>query len=265
MARQTTQGILQLSTNQSAVISHPLIITLLVLLLLPYQAAWSKWQPVSQGIDYQDLNPSALKPWSHIHVFRINLNKYQLVMGLAKQLGLNKTSSIAQIAHKSEAVIALNGGFFSKSYQPLGLRMQSGKILNPLKNISWWGILYTQNNRAKLVSKNQFRANPKIDFAIQSGPRLIVNGKIPKLKTGIAERSALGITRNGDIILLATERHPLSTTQLARLMRSYPISCQYALNLDGGSSTQLVANLPNFKLSVNGFSNITDAIIVKAK
>lgn len=247
----------------SKFIALPISSMLLLLITMPI-TAWSQWQNIAPGIDYQDLS-QRLKPWAHIHAFRINLAKNTLNIGLASQLTDEQTSSVSQLARKLAAPLGLNGGFFSKQYSPLGLRIQSGKIINPVKNISWWGILMIKNARAQLLTYRQYRPSKAIDFAIQSGPRLLINGRIPKLKPGLAERSAIGILPSGDIVLIATDHHPLSTYHLAKLMKNKPLNCRYALNLDGGSSTQLIANFANFKLSVNGFSNITDAILVKPK
>lgn len=231
-----------------------------------WNPSWAQWHTLAPGFEYQDLNNQSLKPWAHIHVFRIDLKRYRLAISLAKQLNTHDTTgSITQFAAQTGASLAINGGFFDKDYRPLGLRMQSGKILNPIRNISWWGIFYISNNRARVVSRHQFPMSHKIQFAIQSGPRLIINGRIPHLKPGNAERSAIGITSEGHIILLATEGTPLSTEKLATLMKKQPLNCNYALNLDGGSSTQLFVNTPRLKLNVSSFSQITDAIIVIPK
>jgi exopolysaccharide biosynthesis protein len=118
-----------------------------------------------------------------------------------------------------------------------------------------------------IVNQRNFKKNKEIEFAIQSGPRLVVNGKIPlSLKPGMDSRTALGITKNNDIILVATENLRLTTTQLASVMLAFQIDgglgCVDALNLDGGSSTQLYASFKNFYLDIAGYSAVTDAIIV---
>ncbi len=58
---------------------------------------------------------------------------------------------------------------------------------------------------------------------------------------------------------------PLSTTELAQVMKAAPLNCENALNLDGGSSSQLRAQIGSFQLDVHGFSNVSDAVIVQAK
>ena len=238
---------------------------LLLVLFFPsiFHAA-SRWQVLSPGIEYQDLKIVQLTPWSHVHAFRIDLTKYQLELVSAKQLAL-KNASVNQFAEHTKALLSINGGFFDQQFNPLGLRVTNKKLENPLKRISWWGIFYIKNNEARISSLSHFKYQKEIDFALQSGPRLIINQKIPSLKPGKDDRSALGLTTDGKLILLVSTNAPMSTTALAQLMKKKPLSCVDAINLDGGSSSQLYAHINSFQLNVHGFSNVSDAIIVKAK
>lgn len=234
---------------------------LLIALSIPVYSA-TKWQTVAPGIEYQDLEGGLMTPWSHIHAFRIDLNKNQLGLITAKSLRV-KHASADQFAARTNALISINGGFFDHAFQPLGLRINNKKIENALKPISWWGIFYIKNNKAHITTVKHFQHDPDITFAVQSGPRLVVKGDIPSLKKGFADRSALGITAKGKVILLVSTNAAMSTNDLARLMKTPPLACTDALNLDGGSSSQLYANMNSFKLNVHGFSNVSDAIIVK--
>lgn len=236
----------------------------LLLLVSTTILASNDWRKLAPGIEYQDLNDSLLTPWSHIHAFRINLKENKISLVTAKDLALEHASA-DEYAQHSKALLAINGGFFDQHYHPLGLRIYNKHQKNPLKNISWWGVFYTKNQRAYLASANQFTPNKQIDFAIQSGPRLLINSRIPPLKPGRAERSALGVTHDGRVIILVTDNKPMSTTELAQLMKAAPLNCESALNLDGGSSSQLRAQINSFQLDVHGFSNVSDAVIVKAR
>jgi uncharacterized protein YigE (DUF2233 family) len=220
------------------------------------------WQELSSGIEYQDLKGGILAPWSHIHVFRIDLEKNQLALVTAKTMAL-KHASADQFAQHSKALISINGGFFDREFNPLGLRINDKKLEHSLKKISWWPIFYVKNNRPHIANVHQFTHDSEIDFAIQSGPRLIRKGKIPSLKKGLADRSALGITRDGKVIIVVSTNSAMSTQDLAHIMKSVPLSCTDAINLDGGSSSQLFAHINSFHLNVHGFSNVSDAIIVK--
>ena len=183
---------------------------------------------------------------------------------MANDLSLHN-ASVDTFAHHSNAMIAINGGFFDQNYQPLGLRIGHQQQHSPLKNISWWGVFYVKDKKPYLSSVQHYTSDNQVDFAIQSGPRLLVNGKIPSLKTGYAERSALGITPDGHVIILVTNNFPMTTTALAQLLKTSPLNCDNALNLDGGSSTQLNAHMGLFQINVHGFSNVSDAIVVKRR
>ncbi len=222
------------------------------------------WEKLAPGIEYRDLSPNPLIPWAHVHVFRINLRKQKLDLVTASDLS-RPHASVEEMARHSDALIAVNGGFFDTEYHPLGLRIGHHHRYSAIKPISWWGVFYTIRKKARLAKVSQYPASRSVDFAIQSGPRLIVGGKIPKLKPGVAERTALGITQNNQVILLVTEHAAMSTTALADMMKKFPLYCEDALNLDGGSSTQVYANVGRLKLNTRGALGVSDAVIVKAR
>jgi uncharacterized protein YigE (DUF2233 family) len=219
------------------------------------------WQQLSAGIEYLSLDDTLTLPWSHIHVFRIHLKKNQFELLTAKNLSL-PLAGVDKFSQKYPLAIAINGGFFDSQNRPLGLRITHSTLTNPFKPISWWGIFQIRNQMASIHSSHHFLLDKQVDFAIQSGPRLIINGKIPNLRPGLAERSALGITPTGEVIILVTENAALSTTTLAQLMLAHPLNCQYALNLDGGSSSQIRAHFHQFSIHSSGLAPVSDAIIV---
>jgi uncharacterized protein YigE (DUF2233 family) len=221
----------------------------------------SQWHTVAPGIEYQDLSASLLSPWSHIHVFRISPKQNQLHLVAAESMNMTN-ASVDQMTEHNKALIGINAGFFDRQFHPLGLRINNKKVYNPLKPISWWGVFYMKHHKAYIASPKHFSKDSDIDFAVQSGPRLLIKGRIPSLKVGTADRTALGITKQGNIIMLVSNNAAMSTSALARLMKSAPLSCIDAINLDGGSSSQMYAHIGSFILNVHGFSNVSDAIIV---
>ena len=239
-------------------------ILFLFLLCLTTPGLANPWRELAAGIEYTDLGATLFAPWAHVHVFRIDLKNNQLNLVMASDLS-QPHASADEFAHHSKALITVNGGFFDHNYRPLGLRISNHNQHNQLKRISWWGVFYIKNQKPHISSHHQFKSNQHIDFALQSGPRLLIDGLIPSLKAGRAERSALGIAPDGRVILLVTDNAPMTTTALAKLMRFPPLNCKEALNLDGGSSSQLYAHINSFNINVHGFSNVSDAIIVKPR
>lgn len=234
---------------------------LIVLLGITKATMANTWRPLATGIEYLDLGPSFLSPWSHIHAFQIDLthNQFELVTARSMRKSLASAREFGSFSH---ALIAINGGFFDDESRPLGLRISQHQQHHSLKPISWWGVFYIQNKQARIASFKQFKLNNQVEFAIQSGPRLLVNGKIMPLKDGYAERTAVGITKSGKVIILVTQNAPITTTLLAQIMRS-ELHCTHAINLDGGASSQLYAKIGSFRVNVRGYSKVSDAVVVK--
>lgn len=233
---------------------------LLFMLLITSNAFALEWQSLEPGLSYTKIIQNPSRAWNRIHVFRIDPKRYQFKLAIARE---NQQSSarVKEFALDHKALIAINGGFFTAKGDPIGLRISSGEVKQRLHGTSWWGVFYIENQRPRIVAQKAFKKRKHINFALQSGPRLVVNGKIPNLKDNYDQRTALGITQDKKVIIVVTEHNPMTTTELALVMRGL-LNCQYALNLDGGSSTQLYAQVGTLNLHVHGLSSVSDAVIV---
>jgi uncharacterized protein YigE (DUF2233 family) len=220
----------------------------------------TQWQHLAPGLDYTTLDLATGK----LHAFKIDLKENRLAL-----LSPSQPSNIKDMVTNAHALLAVNAGFFTPNGKPLGLRISDGKMLTPLKPISWWGIFYLRNNMPELSSFNAFKLSNDIDFAIQAGPRLLVNNNIPHLKEGIGNRTAIGYNQDNDVIIVVSEDAQLTTPQLAEILRRSEkhggLGCVYALNLDGGSSSQAYAEVGDFVLEVPSFRAVADGLAVYPK
>lgn len=220
----------------------------------------TQWHPLAPGLDYMelDLNPGTL------HAFKIDLRQNRLEL-----ISPQQPLSVKEMAASSHALVTTNAGFFTPDGKPLGLRISEGKVLSPLKPISWWGIFYLQNNLPAIRSFNNFVLTDDIHFAVQAGPRLLVDKSIPHLKDGMDNRTAIGYNAKNQVILVVTENAQLSTPDLAKVLakpeKQGGLGCLYALNLDGGSSSQVYAEVGNFTLDVPSYRAVADGLAVFAK
>src|SRR5262245_15123649 len=107
------------------------LLLLLCFLALPARAV--DYQSVQEGLDYAVLQPSPGS--SKIHLLRVNLKKYRVKVLSARELNSPALSAKA-MAEQSHALAAINANFFASGYQPLGLVLEDGKLLNPPKAIS---------------------------------------------------------------------------------------------------------------------------------
>jgi uncharacterized protein YigE (DUF2233 family) len=237
-----------------------LLLFIFLAAISPEVLAETHWQPLSPGIDYTDIPNPHTPHLSYLHCFKINLQKNHLKLAFAQD-DIFPAETVKWLAKRNRALIAVNGGFFTSNWRPIGLRIQHFKQRSRVQPTSWWPIFYIQNNVPYIIDEKKYQKNANISLAIQGGPRLLHDGKILSLKPGKAERTALGITQNYDVIIDATENWPLSTKNLARLFKEN-LNCVQAMNLDGGSSTQLYARIGDFKLDIGSLGLITDILYV---
>lgn len=194
--------------------------------------ASAQWQPLAPGIDYRAL------PNREGQAFRLDLRRVDLRVAEADPEHGRQRAAVSRLARGSGAVLAVNGGYFTDANRPLGLLMSGGQQLNPLRRADWGVLTVDTRRRAHLVHTRDYRARSDTDFAIQAGPRLVVAGKPLTFRPQVARRTALGIGRDDHSLILVVLSRPVLTARLADLMAGL-LRCRYALNLDGGSSTQL--------------------------
>ena len=141
-------------------------------------------------------------------------------------------------------IFAMNVGMFLKNYTPQGLYIESGKLLAKLDTVKkGYGSFYMQpngvfylksNNQAVIRQSKEFKYNKSIKLATQSGPMLIIKGKIhPKFTDGsknIHIRNGVGILPDGSL-LFAMSKEKSNFYDFASFFKSK--GCKNALYLDG--------------------------------
>jgi hypothetical protein len=140
-----------------------------------------------------------------------------------------------------EAVAVANGGFFDEKGAPLGLRISERKVLVPLRRNVDWGVLVVAGKRARIVHTREYAAAPDVDAAIQVGPRILIDGAVPRLKPQVARRTAVALPRDGSSLTLVVAPDPVDAAALGARLAA--LGFHSALMLDGGPSTQLSVDL----------------------
>ena len=114
--------------------------------------------------------------------------------------------------------MVINGGIYSKSYQPEGLYIEKGKVLSKRNRqkgkgnffIRPGGVFSVRNDVARIDTLEKFRLTPVADFAVQSGPLLInkgvVNNKFSNASESRKIRHGVGITDQGKVVFLLSNQ-----------------------------------------------------------
>ena len=132
---------------------------------------------------------------------------------------------------------------FKKDYSPQGLFIENNKTLAVLDrangNGNFYlkpnGVFYITNDNIPFVSKtSDFLDNGKIKYATQSGPMLVIDGKIhSEFKDGSTNlniRNGVGILPNNKVVF-AMSKMEINLYDFAKYFQS--LGCKNALYLDG--------------------------------
>ena len=143
---------------------------------------------------------------------------------------------------------AMNAGMFKEDQSPVGLYVESRKQLHEADtrggatnfHMKPNGVFWVGDGAAGVTETSRYlAAPPAARFATQSGPMLVIDGKIhPKIKPdGASEKIRNGVGAcEGGAVVFAISDEPVNFDTFARLFRD-SLSCKNALFLDGSVSS----------------------------
>ncbi len=169
---------------------------------------------------------------------------------------------------------ALNAGMFHPDYRPVGLYIENGQELVHVNtnagpgnfHLKPNGIFYVGDGEAGVLETVGFlKRMPKARFATQSGPMLVIDGKLhPRLaRANVSAKARDGVCVRGEgVVLFAISEGPVPFDTFERLFRD-GLKCRNALFLDGGSAPALY--IPSEARGGNSFIGLGPMIGVYEK
>ena len=150
--------------------------------------------------------------------------------------------SLSAIVKREKCVCGVNGGYFDTEFKSIGLRVDDGRTLSPLRRARLiTGILLEWNRRVDVIRISEFSTTKKIVAAVQAGPFLVEGGRpIRGLNDSQHARRTFAAIAANDRGLLGVCSH-VSLAELANILATVPVGgnskIRRAMNLDGGSSS----------------------------
>ena len=155
-------------------------------------------------------------------------------------------------AKAGKLLFATNAGMFDPAFRPVGLYVEQGREFVRANTKSGYGnfhmkpngVFYVAGDTAGALETGAYlKQRPTTDFATQSGPMLVINGRLhPKFdraSSSLKARNGVGI-RTANTIVFAISEGEVSFDAFGRLFRD-KLKCNNALFLDGGSASNLYA------------------------
>lgn len=216
---------------------RPLPFLLLILLLgfaAPASANGYCRKLVYQHEDYTICSVDPATSTIRIHDLDPHGKPYQSFQGLGKKLWQDRIFMR----------IAINGGMYQPDFSPVGLYIENGVEKQKLNTNPGWGnfhllpngVFYIEPGRAGVMESKAYAASGiKPLYATQSGPMLVIDGKIHRKfdpqSDSLKKRNGVGIAADGQVILAISEGN-VRFYDFATLFRDQ-LGCRNALFLDG--------------------------------
>ncbi|MBK1624737.1 phosphodiester glycosidase family protein [Afifella marina] len=169
-------------------------------------------------------------------------------------------------------VFAMNGGMYHEDFSPVGLYVEGGrtaKSANTNKGPGNFhmlpnGIFWIGGGKAGVLETEAYlRRKPPADFATQSGPMLLIDGKrharFLKDSNSAKKRNGVCVTQKGEIVFAVSEG-PVTFWEFSGFFKDR-IGCDNALFLDGSISSLYAPELRR----ADGFFPLGPIIAVTAE
>jgi len=140
-------------------------------------------------------------------------------------------------------VFAMNAGMYKEDNSPLGLFIENYKMLSRLNSSAGSGNFYLQPNGIFYITAGNipfvcetstFKYSNQIKYATQSGPMLVINGKIHSAfkegSTNLNVRNGVGILQDNKVIFVMS-KEGINLFDFASYFQK--LGCRNALYLDG--------------------------------
>lgn len=151
-------------------------------------------------------------------------------------------------------VFAMNGGMYHDDLSPVGLFVENGIERQPISTRAGWGnfhllpngVFYVASGKPGVMETQAYiREKPKADYATQSGPMLVIDGKLhPRFlpdSDSLKIRNGVGVDAAGRVHFVIS-KDPVSFYAFASLFRD-ELGCDNALYLDGTISSALIPSM----------------------
>ena len=182
----------------------------------------------------------------HIELF--NLDENDIPLGNFRRL----TEKLK--ADGKTLIFAMNAGMYDSNLRPVGLYVEKGVEAKKLNQKSGGGnfhlkpngVFYIAGDKAGVMETEAFaKSDIKPDYATQSGPMLVVNGKIhPKLSvtgTSFKIRNGVGVL-DDHTTMFVISNEPVGFYEFASLFQDQ-LAAKNALFLDGSISSLYSADV----------------------
>jgi len=140
----------------------------LLLLLAASPLFAGDWTHVTDGVDYRNYATDTF----NIHVARIDLTSDVRVIATPES---QRRLRVSDFAKKNKAIVAVNGDYFTKEFQPIGLVFGTCGVWKETKDTSREGLVAIGDGRAEIFPQRDVLEQPEpwMETIVSGWPMLV--------------------------------------------------------------------------------------------
>jgi uncharacterized protein YigE (DUF2233 family) len=197
------------------------------------------WQPASPGAEIRTIEVYTASGLERMVIVRLETVRIHFQVLYAQ----GDPRSLGTWAYESDALLVVNGGYFSEDYTALGLTIANGQTFGSSYGDYAGMFAVTQEGVASVRWLRAWPYNPAeyLTDAVQSFPVLVKPGGIMGFPADaddgqVARRAVVAQDTAGNILFIVAPRGYFSLHELAVWLSTSDLGIDTAMNLDGGPS-----------------------------
>ena len=223
------------------------------------------WQIIQPGLERRHIYVLDTENQPRDRLTILRLDPAQFDVRVAYRPG--EAQSLEAWQAETEALITVNGGFFTEEYYATGLTIIDGEQFGTSYD-DFAGMLAVgeSGTEVRWLRERPFSPNEPLNYALQSFPVLVKPGGILGFpdEDGIpARRTVVAQDSNGNLLFLIAPSGFMTLHQMSQWLVDSDLDLHIALNLDGGPSTGLL--LAGSDLAIPAFGPLPAVIVVHEK
>lgn len=253
----------------TTIVSSPTAVFLEPIDIAPTETAVpadSGWQLLRAGLEQRTINlyhEGSGQQLEQLFLLRLQPEEFAISVAYAPEA----PKSLAAWQAETDALLVVNGGFFTETWQATGLTIVDG-VASGVSYTDFGGMLTVSetNIGVRSLVEQPFAPSEELLYALQSFPMLVLpNGRLgfPEEDGRPNRRTAVGMDQNGRLLFIVAPWGSFTLHQLSRYLVESDLMLETVLNLDGGTSTGLYLATPTIEIPT--FTPLPTVIVVKDK
>lgn len=231
------------------------------------------WQDMQAGLERRHIFvlDAENQPQDRLTILRLDPTQFDVRVAYHP----GEAQSLEAWQAETNALIIVNGGFFTEENYATGLTIVNGEPFGTSYD-DFAGMLAVSDAGVEVrwlreqpllnLSKEPFFPNESLNYALQSFPVLVKPGGIlgfPEEDGIPARRTVVAQDRNGNLLFIIAPSGFMTLHQMSQWLVDSDLDLYIALNLDGGPSSGLL--LAHSDLTIPAFSPLPAVITVHEK